>query len=433
ELMDWSRLYFFSGFAFNQLGLSWTFSFFPMQFAALGGVFFLSFWTILCNMLFLKLLLTVNKRKYSCLFTCFVAIPFIYGLINVKVQEAKIKESQHINVALIQTGLQIEEKSIMEKWIDAFIHPLDQWQRILAFLLTEKTQHPLDLIVLPEYALPFVDHLCIYSLEDVTWMLQQHIPSKDLKNTLPILKEPYAKQSNTGKWMVSNGYIAQFISNYFHANLILGLDTVNKKTNESYNAAFFFKPFEEHSEYYIKQKLLPLAEYMPLKLLEKISEGYGITSFFTPGNNAGIFEGEEYRYSPSICYEECFPHVIRKSRLLHPNILVNITNDGWYPFSNLPQVHFVHGKLRSVELGTSLVRSCNSGVTCALNPLGKVIDSLPILSNNQFYQGILYCSVPTYIYITPYVIWGDAFVLIISSLCVLFFAFPYRKKKNSSC
>ncbi|MBI5273976.1 MAG: hypothetical protein HY860_02850, partial [Chlamydiales bacterium] len=37
-LMEWSRLYFFSGFAFNQLGLSWTFSLFPMQFAALGGV-----------------------------------------------------------------------------------------------------------------------------------------------------------------------------------------------------------------------------------------------------------------------------------------------------------------------------------------------------------------------------------------------------------
>ena len=82
------------------------------------------------------------------------------------------------------------------------------------------------------------------------------------------------------------------------------------------------------------------------------------------------------KISPSICMEEMYSFIVRGGRLLNADLLLNITNDGWYPNSRLPKQHFDHGRIRAVENGLPLVRACNTGVTGAVDALGREIASL---------------------------------------------------------
>jgi apolipoprotein N-acyltransferase len=69
-----------------------------------------------------------------------------------------------------------------------------------------------------------------------------------------------------------------------------------------------------------------------------------------------------------------FPDFVRRRVLAGANILVNITNDGWFGNSNGPYHHACMARLRSVENGISLVRCANSGISMAVDQYGRIIN-----------------------------------------------------------
>src|SRR5262249_32659659 len=158
---------------------------------------------------------------------------------------------------------------------------------------------------------------------------------------------------------------------------------------EYYTAAHHFSPWQDKVGRYEKRVLVPLAEYMPFKWCESLAKAYGIVSFYTPGKEAKVFEGF-LPFAASICYEETFPDLIREGRLKGAEAFVNITNDNWYPNSKLPRQHFDHGKLRAIENGVPLFRACNSGVTTAVDSLGRICGRL------EAAKGALFVEVPSY-------------------------------------
>ncbi len=107
--------------------------------------------------------------------------------------------------------------------------------------------------------------------------------------------------------------------------------------------------------------------------------------------------------SASICYEETFSHHMRQSRQKGASMFVNLTNDNWYPNSKLPQQHFDHARLRAVENGVPMVRACNTGVTAAIDSLGRIIGQI----TEETRAGVLVAKVPLYHYSTLYSFWGD--------------------------
>ncbi len=85
--------------------------------------------------------------------------------------------------------------------------------------------------------------------------------------------------------------------------------------------------------------------------------------------------------------------------------------------SRLPQQHFDHARLRTVENGIALVRACNTGVTGAVDSLGRIIGVLDDGENPvEWRSDSLHLYVSTYHYLTPYSLWGDKFILGISLL-----------------
>ncbi|MBM3199054.1 MAG: hypothetical protein FJZ58_07390, partial [Chlamydiae bacterium] len=160
----------------------------------------------------------------------------------------------------------------------------------------------------------------------------------------------------------------------------------------------------------------PLAESLPWRGLKRLTHLYGVEEFFSHGKSSVLLDEIAI---PSICYEELFSYTAREGRSQGGSLLINVTNDGWYPNSTLPEQHFTQGLIRSVENGVPLVRACNSGVTAAVDSLGRVVARLGEKGEScQFQSGVLFAHLSSKEYTTIFSICGDIPVLLICSVFV---------------
>jgi apolipoprotein N-acyltransferase len=339
-----------------------------------------------------------------------IAIPYLYGYLVLDSSLLKTDQRQMestISVGLVQTGLLPSQKTPLPRKADHFIPLMDQWKRILLSL--QAADKEWDLIVFPEVTVPMFANCYIYPYEVVLSELKE-IYGKDLTRCLPPLQAPYAEvQFVGGKAIlcVSNAFFAQIIANQYHAEIAVGLDHYDSISNKYYNSAFYFTPSGDKAERYDKQVLLPLAEYLPFKWLESLTRRYGISDFFSHGKQACVL-GKRVLFSPSICYEETFPHLIRSGRLMGANLLINLTNDSYYPFSKLPEQHFSHARVRAVENGVFLIRACNTGITAVVDRFGREVARFGSRKKeSEVMRGVLTVAIAQQSHQTPYLFWGD--------------------------
>jgi len=432
-LFEWSRLFIFSGLSFNPAGIALTGSIYTLQMASIGGIFFLSFWLILTNLTVLRAWVFGFRRKDSFIAASMISIPYLFGIAHYHYHEQQLRADQStLAVLLAQPALPIEEGMHFQSAEEARAFVLDEWKTILKTTVKHAGDQ-IDLIVLPEYVVPYGTFYAIFPIEPVKKLFTELYGSY-AQNAFPQLNEPLAEYVNTDKgpqWLVSNAYIAQSLANIFRADVVVGFEDSNSidgenNKHESYSAAFHFKPGIHPPSRYEKQILLPMGEYIPFEWCRTLASKYGIAGSFTPGSKAKVFNGV-VPFGASICYEETFGHLMRESRGKGAELLVNLTNDGWYPDSRLPRQHFDHSRLRTVENGIPLVRACNTGLTGACDSLGRIIGLLG--SNDQEAQQLsdsIRLDVPAYHYRTLYTRWGDFFILSICGFILLFALFRSR-------
>lgn len=372
-LFEWSRLFILSGFSWNPVGLYLANSNYSIQFASIGGVYFLSFWVMLVNGFFIR-----NKRVWIIL----GLIPYVFGFFNEKLQ--KCLDSGKLNVALASTSFLPEEKNFS---------PVEQLRRVL-INLKDNINTRVDLIVLPEASLPFLAEGGSYPFEEVFSLWGSIFEEK-----LPLSRRE----------LVSNADLVQLIANRYNAEVVIGLEHIEDLKNQ--NAAFHFRPGAQVHEKYVKRILVPIGEYIPFEWAIPLAKRFGIAAFFTPGREDKVFYGK-VPFSISICYEETYNYVIRKSRALGASLFINITNDVWFPNSKLARQHFEHGRIRAVENGVFLLRSCNFGVSGIVDCFGKIV-------GKESRETFLCCSIDCRSYKTLYTFWGNNFVLTICFLSLM--------------
>ena len=129
---------------------------------------------------------------------------------------------------------------------------------------------------------------------------------------------------------------------------------------------------------------------------------------------------------PLICYEAIFPSFVRNNVSHETELLVNISNDGWFGKHSGPKQHFVHSRFRSIELGIPMIRSSNKGISGIVSPLGEIIHSIDSRENTN-----LDVKIPNRLNTTFYKEYGN---LLTYFLIVLFFIIGYamhlKSKKN---
>jgi apolipoprotein N-acyltransferase len=384
-LFEWSRLYFLCGFSWNPTGLSLAAWAVPMQMASVVGILGLSFWVMLTNLAWLR------HRKLA--WGVIGAVPYLFGIGHLAYHSSNVEKSPHLSVALVQTALLPSQKVPLIGRHEEFISPYEQWSRILKLLREKKEKF--DLIVLPEHAVPLPAEFNAYAIEQVRRVFGEE------------------KISETAE-RVPNLFWAKTIANMFSAEVIAGFDA--DEGTDHFSTAYHVT--SHGTQRYEKQILLPLAEYLPFSFLKELTKNYGITEFFTPGKECKVFRGK-VPLSVSICYEETFSELVRSGRNKGAELLVNLTNDGWYPSSLLSKQHFDHGRLRAVENGAPLVRACNTGITAAIDSLGRVVGSIV----EERRADVLVASVPTYHFPTLFTWLGNWPILL---LCLLICSYNLR-------
>ncbi len=425
-LMEWSRLFFLTGFTWNPSGLSLAANSHSIQFSSLFGIYGLCFWVMWANLFALKALLEPKIRERWVLWIAFAALPYFYGILQKSAVEPFLKESKEAQVALVQTGMRPEQRDQLNSQRYAHIPPLVQWDRILVHMNAAGSDQ-FDLIVLPEGALPGGSKKIEYFLETVTAVWKSHFGAGS-ESDFPPLVMPYAKETEKGNWKVTNSFWIQSLANHYSSEVIIGLE--DWENEEIYNAAFHFKAENHPIERYEKQILIPGGEYIPLSnwkwLVEFFSEKFGVNSSFNPGRKSKVFSGA-IPAGIFICLEETYSHLVREVRRAGAEIFVNITNDVWFPKTRLPWHHFDHGRIRAAENGISLLRACNTGVTAAINCFGEPIKIFPVSEDSA---GVLVVKLPVQIYPTLYTFLGDLPVILAGGIFFSFLAANRLRKKK---
>lgn len=432
-LLEWIRLFVFSGFSWNPAGIALTGSLYSLQAASLFGAYGLTFWVMFVNLLFLR----AWGRPVAVSLAIFAAaLPYIYGAIHLNIRSAEMEKYHEAKgsestfaAMLVQPAFPVEEALGITDPSIFLSYVIDEWRHILK--ITKKHQgQKLDLIVMPEFFVPYGTYSFMFPYLSVVNSFKELLGPDSIK-ALPPLKPPLAHKIETADghvWAVNNAYWSQAIANYFQTDLVLGLEDAEDNfegIREYYSAAYYFHADGTLPQRYEKRILVPMGEYIPFTFLKQLAAQYGIQGSFTCGTCAKVFEHPKAPFGVSICYEETFGHMTRENRIKGAEILVNITNDAWFP--TISQQHFDHARLRTVESGIPLLRACNTGVTGAIDSLGRVIATIgKNAAEAEHLSEALLVKVSTYTYHTLYSRFGDKLII---GFCLLVVAFSFLIKK----
>lgn len=166
----------------------------------------------------------------------------------------------------------------------------------------------------------------------------------------------------------------------------------------SFNSAFLISPQGIFKGQYKKIHLLPFGEFLPLnnifpwpsKFVSFISE----TGNIIPGSEYTIFRLEKEKFGVLICWENIFPGLFRKFVKNGAQFIVNITNEAWFGETAAPYQFLSMNVFRAVENRIAIVRSANTGISCFIEPNGKVIGRVQNNKKDVFVEGYLTKSIP---------------------------------------
>ncbi len=173
----------------------------------------------------------------------------------------------------------------------------------------------------------------------------------------------------------------------------------------AYNSVYVIDHSGSIQATYDKMHLVPFGEYLPF---EHLLVWTGLTQLTSvPG---GFLPGEQrHRMKvpgapdmlPLVCYEAIFPgEAVPEGE--RPGWVLNVTNDAWFGISAGPYQHFQQARVRAIEEGLPLIRAANSGISAVIDPVGRVIASLPLGQD-----GLLDSALPRPARITIYARTGD--------------------------
>ncbi|HSW49071.1 MAG TPA: apolipoprotein N-acyltransferase, partial [Bryobacteraceae bacterium] len=142
------------------------------------------------------------------------------------------------------------------------------------------------------------------------------------------------------------------------------------------NSAVMIGPGGDYLGRYDKMNLVPFGEFVPplFGFVNRITKSAGD---FHPGSNLTIFRSDGRRIGAFICYEAALPQFVRRFTAGGAEVLVNISNDGWFGRSAARSQHLSMVRMRAAENRRWILRSTNDGITVTVDPAGRIRHRLP--------------------------------------------------------
>jgi apolipoprotein N-acyltransferase len=190
-----------------------------------------------------------------------------------------------------------------------------------------------------------------------------------------------------------------------------------------FNSAFLVSSSGEVLGRSDKMHLVPFGEYVPLaKLLPFVHKLVVGVGDFSPGNSLGTLDIGKGKVGILVCFEGIFPELSRRYVRDGAQLLVNITNDGWYGRSSAPYQHLSMAVFRAVENGVPLVRAANTGISAIIDKKGNISHKTPLFKE-AFVNGEVILGKGG----TVYTRMGDVFALLCLGISLVITVLCFRK------
>lgn len=219
------------------------------------------------------------------------------------------------------------------------------------------------------------------------------------------------------------------LARFTHAYFLFG--TVGEAAhNQPLNSAVMLNPAGDLIDRYDKINLVPFGEYVPkfFGFVNRITQEAGD---FVPGNRIVVFPVDDHRVGVFICYEAVFPHEVRQFVRDGADLLVNISNDGYFGHSAAREQHLEIARMRAVENQRWLIRSTNDGITVVIDPSGRIRERLPMYEEKVARMSYGYQTSTTfYTEHGDWFAWGCLLASIVPLFCSQLPHYTPRKRPN---
>jgi len=396
--LEYTRSHLFTGFPWNQLGVSQYRHLVMIQHASWGGVYAVSALIVFLNVAIALTILRYadvrgrwGRRPHPELMLGLLVVALGFGL-GWRLFQNTAPANGTLRVALIQPNIGQPDKWNPEK-TDLVYRRL--WE------LTDAAQRAgkVDLVVWPETAVP----------DDVRYS----------ERSLGLVKA-----------LAANG-----------TPILVGTMDVEWMGNQPvyYNSSFLFDTEGTIVGGYDKCHLVVFGEYIPFaEALPFVKAMTPIEASFSAGSTSTVFRvgSPPAAFSVLICFEDTVAGLARRSVRNGARLLINQTNDAWFEQSSAARQHRAHCVFRCVENRVAAIRATNSGVTCRMTRRGRITDELVDADGRPFIKGFMTTEVdvaPDDLALTFYTRRGDVFAVVSTALGGLLLAFTGVRLRGKGC
>ena len=367
--LEYIRTTLFSGFPWTLLADSQVYHLPLIQIASVTGVYGVSFLIVWGNLALAR----AFRGYFRALIPFGLTLILVLSTGYVKLRQRPSGDQKPLKVALLQGNI-----DQYKKWNEAYVAEIKQTFQTLSERAAE--QH-VDLMIWPETSVPG------YLTQD------------------PALRV----------WLA--GVILK--SRAWH---VLGAPAESDK--KIFNAAFSISPLGLVQGMYAKKHLVPFGETVPFQSwLGVWIPVLNALGGFDSGALSPVLPVAGIPVGINICYEAIFPNLVRRSVEWGGQVIINITNDGWYMKTAAPYQHLAPNIFRAVENHRWLARSDNTGVSALIAPTGDIVAQTPIYLTRVL-TGTVYSRTD----LTFYTRFGDVFAW--ACLFFIFFSIKHYKSRK---
>ncbi len=301
--------------------------------AAISGESAIILWTMLVN---ISLLLIIERKNQRKIYTAGLIVLFLMPVMFSLQRDDHVAVSKSLRVVVIQPNID----PVLKWQPETYAEQLQVWRELVVLA----SRDSVDLIVLPETAIP-----------DPAW---------------------------AGGAMIDT---LQAIASHFAVTIATGFERTSD-SGRRYNSVAWINPEFGEDKIYDKLRLVPFVEGIPFQNDASILADWNSTwDLLETGRPVAVVpvatqSGGEVSTSAVICYESAFSGLFRQSVQRGSQLVMVVTNDGWFGYSNQPYQHLRLSQLRAAENGIPVIHCANNGPSAIIDAGGHVIAQSHIFS-----------------------------------------------------
>ncbi len=387
SLSEWS-------FPWLTIGNSQTYDLARIQFISITGVYGLSFWVLVLNVLVFAMYRLwaeqprpIFRRPIILLLSALLVVylaPTVYGTMVLARHPAELPAGgtpSTVTIGMVQPNL-----DPWDKWSRSGVETLDIYEQLTRRLVDSTGITRPDIVLWPETAIPI--YLLTPRNAGLLDIFKTHVSALGVSILTGLPQAVFYRDSASAPWSAKRV-------------------PATGERYDSFNATAFFQPGSDSIPWYGKMKMVPLAERVPyadaFAFLDFLRWNVGIGGWQI-GRDTTIYRDRKTgaRFSSMICYESVYPSFVAAFVRKGAEFISIVTIDSWWGKMSGAYQHAQFAILRAVENRRWIARCALGGISCYIDPYGRVYDRTDL-----FTQALLSRTIGRSTALTMYTRIGD--------------------------